>query len=371
MPEKGKIAPGGPPEALSFSIVLQGALHELSVAFEVQQAVAAVVERDRGRLVPLLRLEGEVDGPADGVACLRRGNQALRLGEDLARLEGADLVDGPRFDEARVQKDAQGRRGPVVPQAARMDSRGDEHVAERVHLDEGRHFARVTEVVLVAALRHRRDGFRLDGDEPRLDVAVDPLADHWIRETAEIRTAADAAYHEIGRDVREFELLLRFEADDRLMHQDVIQDAPEGVSRVLARDRGLDRLGDRDAERTGMVRVLREELLPDVRLVARARDDLRAVQIHDILPVRLLVVRYADHEHLRLQAEVIRREREGGSPLTRAGLGRERLDPLLGGEVGLGERRVRLVRADGRKVLPFVVDPGGRLEERLEALRSV
>src|SRR5881628_4272243 len=134
--------------------------------------------------------------------------------------------------------------GTTGPRAARMDSRGDERMAQRVHLDEGRQFARVPEVVLVAALRHRRDGFRLDGDEPRLDVAVDPLADHWIRETAEIRTAADAAYHEIGRDVREFELLLRFEADDRLMHQAVIQDAPQGVSRVLAGDRGLDRLRD-------------------------------------------------------------------------------------------------------------------------------
>src|SRR2546421_12753636 len=114
MPEKGKIAPGGLPEALSFSIVLQGALHELPVAFEVQQAVAAVVERDRGRLVPLLRLEGEVDRPADGVACLRRGNQALRLGEDLARLEGADPVDRPRVDGARVQQRPAGRRSALV-----------------------------------------------------------------------------------------------------------------------------------------------------------------------------------------------------------------------------------------------------------------
>src|SRR5438093_13245345 len=103
MPEKGKIAPGGAPEALSFSIVLQGALHELSVAFEVQQAVAAVVERDRGRLVPFLRLEGEVDRAADGVACLRRGDQALRIGEDLALLEAAYLIDGPRSGEAGGQ----------------------------------------------------------------------------------------------------------------------------------------------------------------------------------------------------------------------------------------------------------------------------
>src|SRR2546425_9074853 len=101
MPEKGKIAPGGLPEALSFPVVLQRALHELSVAFEVQQAVAAVVECDRGRFVSSFRLEGEVDRPPNGVARLRRGNESLRLGEDLTRLEGADLVDGPRFNEPR------------------------------------------------------------------------------------------------------------------------------------------------------------------------------------------------------------------------------------------------------------------------------
>src|SRR2546426_11346595 len=149
-----------------------------------------------------------------------------------------------------------------------MDSRWDERMAQRVHLYERRHFARVPEIVLVSALCHRRDGLRLDGDEPRIDLPVDPLTDHWVCETGEIRTAADAAHHEIGGDVGEFELLLHLEADDRLMHEDMVEDASEGVLGVLPRDRGLDRLGDRDAERPGMVRVLRQELLSDVRLVA-------------------------------------------------------------------------------------------------------
>src|SRR5213593_2892264 len=100
MPEKGKIAPGGLPEALSFSIVSQGALHELSVAFEVQQAVAAVVERNHGLFAPFFRLEREIDRPANGVAGLRRGNQPLRPSEDLAGPEGVDLVHRARLDEA-------------------------------------------------------------------------------------------------------------------------------------------------------------------------------------------------------------------------------------------------------------------------------
>src|SRR5437867_7634923 len=117
---------GRPARGLSLSVALQGALHELSVAFEVQQAVAAVVERNHGLLVAVFRLEGEIDRSADRVARLRRGNQALRLCKDFPRLECAELVHRAGLDEPRVQQDAQRRRGPMVPQAARVAARWDE-----------------------------------------------------------------------------------------------------------------------------------------------------------------------------------------------------------------------------------------------------
>src|SRR5436309_15375212 len=101
MPQKErKMAPGWPARGPSRSVVSQGALHELSVAFEVQQAVAAVVERNHGLFVPYFRLEREIDRPANGVAGLRRGNQPLRPSEDLAGPEGVDLVHRARLDEA-------------------------------------------------------------------------------------------------------------------------------------------------------------------------------------------------------------------------------------------------------------------------------
>src|SRR5437870_9816054 len=161
-------------------------------------------------------------------------------------------------------------------------------MAQSVHLHERRHLPGVAEVVFVAALRHRRDGLRLDRDEPRLDLAVNSLADDRIREAGEVRATADAADHEGRSDVRLLELLLHLEADDRLVHQDVVQDAAQRILRVLPGDRGLDRLGDRDSKGPRMVRVLREELLPDVRLIARTRDDLGPVQVHHVLAVWLL-----------------------------------------------------------------------------------
>src|SRR5947208_4807575 len=96
----------------------------------------------------------------------------------------------------------------MVPQAARVDARWDERMAQRVHLDERSHLARVPEVVLVTALRHRGDGLRLHGDEPRIDVAVNALADYRIREAREVRASADANDLEIRGDVCELEWLL-------------------------------------------------------------------------------------------------------------------------------------------------------------------
>src|SRR6266550_7969738 len=125
----------------------------LRVPFDVRQAVATVVEGDDRLLVLLLRLQGEVDRTADRVARLRRRDQAFRFREDLPGLECAQLVDGPRLDEACIEEDAQRRRGPVVSQSARMDARRHKRVAQRVHLHEGRHLPCVAEVVFVPTLR--------------------------------------------------------------------------------------------------------------------------------------------------------------------------------------------------------------------------
>src|SRR5207244_13258704 len=110
IPKGTEMAPGGE-EADSRSVVLQVALHELAVAFEVQQAVAAVVERNDGLLVPLLRLEGEVDRASNRMARLRGGDQPFRLREDFASLEGAELVHRARLDQPRSEERRVGEAG--------------------------------------------------------------------------------------------------------------------------------------------------------------------------------------------------------------------------------------------------------------------
>jgi len=99
-------------------------------------------------------------------------------------------------------------------------------------------------------LGHRRHGGGFDRDEPRLRATVirSPI-DGYVKPAKFERL--HGADHEIGLDVRELELLPRLEADDRLVHEDVVEDRTQRVSRVRARHRRLDRLRDRDAERSG------------------------------------------------------------------------------------------------------------------------
>src|SRR5437660_6471752 len=84
----------------SVTVASQCAREILRVPFDVQQAVATVVEGDDSFLVLLLRFESEVDRTADRVTRLRCGDEAFRLREDLPGLERAQLVDRPGLDKA-------------------------------------------------------------------------------------------------------------------------------------------------------------------------------------------------------------------------------------------------------------------------------
>src|SRR5204862_422830 len=228
-----------------------------------------------------------------------------------------DLWHGDRLDDLLVVELADQGRHAVVAETARVERRRNEGVAERVHLDERREADRVTEVVDVLALREARTGARLDGD----DAELLPLAGELIGkkrkgEAREVRAAADAAHEDVRLRVRLLELLSHLEADDGLVHEDVVEHAAERVLRVVARRRVLDRLADRDPEAAGRVRIRLEDFLARLRVGARARDDLPAVRLHQHAPVRLLLIGDLDHVHLPLQAEEV--ARGGGSGVVKS-----------------------------------------------------
>jgi len=80
-------------------MVLQIAGHVFLVCGEVEEAVAALGDHDALLLARFLALEGLVYGYLDRVGGLRRGQGALGAGKGERRLEGAELVDGPGFDD--------------------------------------------------------------------------------------------------------------------------------------------------------------------------------------------------------------------------------------------------------------------------------
>src|SRR5206468_2589023 len=132
----------------------------------------------------------------------------------------------------------------------------------------------------------------------------------------------------------------------------------------------LDRFRDREAETARTLWILRQRGAAGIRVGAGARDDLRTPRLHEDPPVRLLVVRNADHVDLALEVEHPRGEGEGASPLTRAGLGGEALGALLLVVVRLRDRGVGLVAAGGTDALPLVVDARRGPEHLLETERA-
>src|SRR5438128_1121361 len=78
-----------------------------------------------------------------------------------------------------------------------MDPIRYEAVAERVHLDQRRHFTGVAEVVGVLATRDRWTGVWLRCKEPRLCPPLQPVAQEGEREPREIAATADTSDHDV------------------------------------------------------------------------------------------------------------------------------------------------------------------------------
>jgi len=73
---------------------------------------------------------------------------------------------------------------------------------------------------------------------------------------AEVGSAAEAEDDDIEIVAEEFELLLGFEANDGLMHENVVEDRAQAVSRCWVLLRILKTLGNGDAQRTYVVGIL-------------------------------------------------------------------------------------------------------------------
>ena len=327
--------------------------------------------QDHLLLPGLLAAHGLLDGRGQRVRRLGRRHDALGAGEEHAGGEALRLRLGDRLDLAGLVEVADQRAHAVVAQPAGVDRVRHEVVAERVHLHQRRHPDRVAEVVRVRALGQRRARGRLDRAHRRRHPAGPLLPQEREHQPAEVRAAAGAPDQQVGGLADLGELQQRLLADDRLVHQHVVEHAAERVvdRRVLRRD--LDGLADRDAERPGGVRVLGQDRAPGLGQVRRARVHGAAERLDHHPAVGLLVVRRPHLPHLALEAVLRAGERERGAPLAGAGLGGQLLDARLRVVVRLRHGGVRLVRAGGGDAFVLVVDPRRRPERLLQPVRAV
>ena len=302
---------------------------------------------------------------------LRRRHDALGAREGHAGCEALGLVVGTRLDQPELLQVRDQRRHAVITQTAGVEARRREGRSERVHLGERRHVRGVAEVVGVLAARERRAGRRLDRDDARTAPAAQRVADERKRDAREVRAAAGTADHHVGPGAGHLHLLHRLQADDGLVQQHVVQHRAERVLGVLALHRDLDGLGDRDAERSGVVRCALEHTAAVGGLGRRRRQAARAEGLHERAPVRLLVVRDAHLKHQHLEAEQVAREGQRRAPLARTGLGRQALDARLLVVERLRDGGVRLVRARRAHALVLVEDLRGRTQDLLQPVRAI
>ena len=136
-----------------------------------------------------------------------------------------------------------------------MDRIGDERMPQCVHLDERRELSGVAEVVAVLTPGQRWAGGRLYASDCRVHAAGELLTEEWERKSAEVGPASGAADQNVRSLLDLCQLEERLLTDDRLVEEDMVQDASQCVTGVVALHRLFHRFRDGDAEAAGAVRV--------------------------------------------------------------------------------------------------------------------
>ncbi len=135
----------------------------------------------------------------------------------------------------------------MVAQPAGVDGGGDEAVPQVEHGQQRGLGGGIPEVVNKRTLGHGGAGGGFDGVDFNL-AAVDLIPDEGEGQPAEVAAAADAAGDNVGVFPDSGQLLLRLQADYRLVQQHVIEHAAQRVAGVLRVEAVLDGLADGDAQ---------------------------------------------------------------------------------------------------------------------------
>ena len=347
-------------------VVAHFAVVELLVGDHVEVARAGEAEHYVLCLSRFLALEGFVNCRADGVAGFRSREDAFGLGEELGGFEHLGLLDGRCTNHLLVVEFRKDGAHAVVAQAASMVGRRDEAGTQRVHLGERADLAGIAEVVGVLTASEARAACRFHSENIVVGFATELFADERAHEATEVRTTAGATDDEVGFHAELVEGGLRFETDDGLVEEHLIQHGTENVAVTRLLYSGFHSFGDGAAEATRGAREFGVDLLADVGRHGRGRGHGGAVGAHDFAAERFLFVGNLHHIDLAVNAEECRGHREGGTPLAGTRFGGHALEALLLGVIGLSDGGVELVGARGVVAFKLVVDVSRSAESLFE-----
>ena len=244
-------------------------------------------------------------------------------------------------------------------------------MAQGVHLHERCQRCGVPKVVGVGPLGYGWTGRRLHGNKLRLLTVGQPLPNEGEDHASVAAPATHAANDHVGVVVHLLELEEALLADDGLVHQNVVQDAAQGVVGVLTGGGVLHRLADGDAQAARRVGVLLQDITSCLGFLTGAGHYVGSPDLHHAAPIGFLLIADLYHVYLALNIEEAAGHGQGAAPLTRSGFGGDALNTFLLVVVGLGHRSVRFVATRRAHPLVLVVDLGRRIQGLLQAVSTV
>jgi len=183
---------------------------------------------------------------------MKRGMSDLSMYRDMSepkrrpqRLRALELAATTRWalpsDRVHTSPSSPARRNHLYPTA--MEARWKESRAQRMHLQGWRQVRGVAKVVGVFSARQRGAGGGFGGNDANFPAATQLLADEGKGEAREVRTASGAADNDVRLGSEALHLLDRLDADHRLMHQDMVQNAAQSIFGVIMGCSDLDGFG--------------------------------------------------------------------------------------------------------------------------------
>ena len=162
---------------------------------------------------------------------------------------------------------------------------------------------------------------------------------------------------------------LRFETNNALVQQNLIEHAAQLIAIAFVGHSNLHCLRDCAAERTCRTRELGQYLAANLSGVAWRRDDACTISADDFAAERFLFIRALHHIDLAVESEVLASHAQSRTPLSCASFGGNALQALLLSIVSLSDCRVQLVRTAGVVALELIEYLGRRVERLFQELR--